>query len=73
VSVAWWAFAAVLTISSHRLYLLLPAGLRFLPTGPGDESDFYLTVITLFTAEVIIRSPRLSSRPTPQPVAASTS
>lgn len=67
------AFAAALTISSHRLYLLLPAGLRFLPTGPGDESDFYLTVITLLTAEVIIRLPRLSSRPSPQSVAVSVS
>lgn len=67
------AFAAALTISSHRLYLLLPAGLRFLPTGPGDGSDFYLTVITLLAAELIIRPPRLRSRPAPQPLAVSAS
>lgn len=62
------AFAAALTISSHRLYLLVPAGLRFLPTGPGDGSDFYLTVITLLTAELIIRPPRLHGRASSQPV-----
>lgn len=51
------AFAASLTIASHRLYVLVPAGWQFLPSRPGDGSDFYLSVITLATGELIVRQP----------------
>ena len=51
------AFAASLTIASHRLYVLVPAGWQFLPSRPGDGADFYLSVITLATGELIVRQP----------------